>query len=580
VLEKKVKRFFLSILICFVFIMMFFNFCSLEDSNKDPVGDLRLRLRRTTGNLGIAGRKTVDPHQIYFLVPIAFKEQVPMLLIINCLEVINYRFIELETPNVLVVATMEPGYDTTLSWTSWVLVKENSLKGEDIPKVLPFPTKADLPEKVSKWLTSTACVEADHPLVIEKSNLIRGNETNMIEFSNDVANYIKYVPWGLNHIPWGLNHNPWNFDAVYTLKWGNTCTGHAHLAAALMRCNHIPARSLMCIPVGSVMDHHWIIDYYIPKYGWIKMESSHGINFYQSNKTVITMVCYPHHEFPVFCNGIEGLWYGSDLLPSWRLAHRTVSDTILYATEQQVKDIFDKTTELYHNHYKKWGLNYSNGEKEVLDQALAFQKSAKGAFQNKNIDEIIQNIDQALSLYSQIEINDFQILFFDNFEKEEKGWKHGGVNDEWEVGSPSFEDIRAYSGTKCYGMDLDNTYENDSDNWLLSPEIKLDNKLICVFMSFYVLNWVQDFGQCQVGDPLWVEITDDNGVTFNSLCYKMGGVSEDPELPHIAGWNKIHLDLTEYISKTVKIRFRFKSNSVNVQPGSYIDDIKVYGRLK
>jgi hypothetical protein len=58
----------------------------------------------------------------------------------------------------------------------------------------------------------------------------------------------------------------------------------------------------------------------------------------------------------------------------------------------------------------------------------------------------------------------------------------------------------------------------------------------------------------------------------------MGGVNDDPEIPDTGGWNMLHLDLTKYIGQTVQIRFCFQSNDENVQPGSYIDDVKVYGR--
>jgi hypothetical protein len=110
----------------------------------------------------------------------------------------------------------------------------------------------------------------------------------------------------------------------------------------------------------------------------------------------------------------------------------------------------------------------------------------------------------------------------------------------------------------------------------MSPEIDLTNRS-CAYLGFRVWNWVEDRTQGCVYDPLWLDITTD-GTTFIPLCSYMGGVNDDPEIPDVGGWAQLVLDLTKYLGNTVNIRFRFRSDASDVQPGSYIDDVHVYGR--
>jgi hypothetical protein len=134
---------------------------------------------------------------------------------------------------------------------------------------------------------------------------------------------------------------------------------------------------------------------------------------------------------------------------------------------------------------------------------------------------------------------------------------------------------RAYSGDRCWGTDLDDTYDNNADCWLESPWIDL-HRLSSASLSFSLWNGVEDQTQGLVFDPLWVELTQ-NGISTIPICHHMGGVNDDPEIPDVGGWTRIVLDLTLFWESDVRIRFRFASNEEDTQPGSYIDDVHVYG---
>jgi len=58
----------------------------------------------------------------------------------------------------------------------------------------------------------------------------------------------------------------------------------------------------------------------------------------------------------------------------------------------------------------------------------------------------------------------------------------------------------------------------------------------------------------------------------------MGGVNDDPEITAVGGWSHVFLDLAPYLGDTVRLRFRFRSDSSVVFAGSYIDDVRITGR--
>jgi hypothetical protein len=230
-------------------------------------------LLKAKGKLDITGRADNETYQAYFHIPIAFKEQVPLAIEIDCQQLIDYRFLHLTPPNVIISARLKQGL-TNLDWTAWVLVKEN--RYNDRPQLVPLTALDELTAEEKKWLQSTDCAQLDAPIVRETASLVRNNTTNLIELADQTAAYC-------SSIPPSFSHSPWAFDAVYALKFGNACTGRAHAGAALLRANGVPTRSILNLHPSSstnYIDMHWIIDYLVPGYGWVNMETTVGINFY------------------------------------------------------------------------------------------------------------------------------------------------------------------------------------------------------------------------------------------------------------------------------------------------------------
>ena len=532
-------------------------------------GQLSLYLRRATGNLGI-GTASCDTYQVYFHVPIPFHEQAPVLLEITCPQMIDYRIVQEDPPNLIVAARMLNAGYAEIDWTVWVLVKENSYPG--FPTYVPIPTPDQLPDSVRPWLDTTDCCQVSAPIVQFKADSLRDTTTNLMKVAQDICIFCDLIPWT-------FPHQPYAFDAVYALKWGNSCTGHAHAAVALLRANGIPARTLLNMPDwASNYDMHWIIDYYVPGYGWVRMESSGGVNPEPPQDELVVRACNPCDEFPVWYPwGNDAEWHTSDTafeVPGWGGVHNAYAVLTLSDSSEQV-DYAIALTDWVFNYYSAYsGIRLTPAESAAYASGLDHQINALGCIQSSDLPGYIIEMEEALLDYRNVNPAPVETLFSEDFENGPVGWTHGGSQDEWELGVPTFGPASAHSGANCWGTNLDGLYANNDDCWLQSPRIDLSH-LASANLSFWVWNSVQDSDYRH--DPVWVEISRD-GTTFCPLSSRMGGVNDDPEITAVGGWNHVFLDLAQYLGDTVRLRFRFRSDSSVVFAGSYVDDVRITGR--
>ncbi len=588
---KHINTVFLTLLL---FLSLFLCQCKVKDPEPQgyvPVGsnpggvqnldpDPGLYLLKATGNLRIPALSTADTYEIYFHIPIAFEDQVPVSLKIEGEHVLDYRFLRLAPPNVIVAATMQRASGATVDWEAWVLVRRLKASLLELPSHIPLPTADQLPADTHKWLRSTSCVQVDAPIVQERAEYVRNNTDNLRDLSVGIVSYCN------DEIPWDFPHSPMGFSAVYALKWGNSCTGHAHAGAALFRANGVPSRVLLNILTGfpEPMDMHWIIDYYIPGYRWRKSEPSQGIDLLSPHRAVVVMVCEPEYENPLFYpNGIDSYWFSSDPaigIPFWGGGHLSEYGPEYDVPEQDVDELYSLSLSVWERYVDTRGIHLSDTEQKELDDVYTAQQTARTALESQLVENGKTALRDALEKLESIRLNPIRTIYFNDFEMDANGWTHGGTADEWELGAPAYgagSTISAYSGTHCWGTDLDDTYGNDADNWLMSPVINLEN-LSCAYLSVYIRNSLHGDGYHRnFNDPLWLEITTD-GQTFLPLCTNMGGLNDDPEIYDKGGWSFLPLDLFRYTGKKVRIRFRMESDTSIAYEGVHIDDFRVYGR--
>jgi len=96
-------------------------------------------------------------------------------------------------------------------------------------------------------------------------------------------------------------------DAVTALTHRGSCTSNANLVAALFRASGVPARVLAVYPTnGQPLQTHYIVEYFVPGYGWVWAESSIARTPWEPYKEVVVNVVYPEDEDRSFAQGGAG----------------------------------------------------------------------------------------------------------------------------------------------------------------------------------------------------------------------------------------------------------------------------------
>ncbi len=181
------------------------------------------------------------------------------------------------------------------------------------------------------------------------------------------------------------------------------------------------------------------------------------------------------------------------------------------------------------------------------------------------------------------------VIYNEDFEAGDGSFTHNGVNDEWEYGTPDI--YRLNSGHNfsdyCWGIDLDDSYDSDSVQELVSPTIDLtaQGEAALTFWHIAETEWYYD--RC------YVEVSVD-GTTWTALgADEYEGRSRDFALteyfhegsyrrwlvknPKNNAWKKETFSLNAFVGNAVQIRFSFASDFCVESAGWYIDDIQVLG---
>jgi len=170
-------------------------------------------------------------------------------------------------------------------------------------------------------------------------------------------------------------------------------------------------------------------------------------------------------------------------------------------------------------------------------------------------------------------------LFYDNSEGTDLGWTHGGLLDEWTRGTPTsansifgqvvtgsgplagIRGTRAISGDKCWGTDLQSTYDPGTDSWLQTPLINLTGVTVPVFLEYY--DWCLLETQY---DTCSVQVVGADGALLGAL---------DPDTGGDYDWTRRVFDLTPFAGQPVRIRFHITSDGLFQRDGWFIDEVRV-----
>ncbi len=176
------------------------------------------------------------------------------------------------------------------------------------------------------------------------------------------------------------------------------------------------------------------------------------------------------------------------------------------------------------------------------------------------------------------------VLYSSDFEAGDGGFTHSGVADEWERGLPGFAPLTScHSGSNCWKTDLDNTYDANSSQDLLSPVISLTDPLLT---GPVLVSWAQqyhlesasfdhafvDVQQAGGGSPTrlweWLDATMNNTVGPTPIV-----------IPESGGWGVHTRDISSYVGQNIELLYHLDSDITVQLSGLAVDDVRITGCL-
>jgi len=394
-------------------------------SPTDLVGDDKeLHLLRGEHYLFVNASDDVDKFHIRFVFPPDYAYQVPILLEIfnDTTEKLLHYEIEDDTnkPNKIInftINAMEKDEGILLHFTCWVLVKNHDFS--DLPEKVKFPRRWQLPEETKTWLESTKVVQKRSILIRHKARQLRGIRGDVLEFANDIATYIKWHRFGLFLLQLNLGIF-FPQDARTTLFINGENVGRSHLACAFFRSQNVPARVILAHnDQGFWTQMHYMVEYYVPDYGWVLLDSTKGKTPYETKRQIINRICYPEDEddtktdyiFPYMTREERWLWIDNDHVSPYYVDCDEGSKSQMFSESEVTTDSFTAdyafllTQMVFHQYEQYLGLNLTGENLLHFQNATSYQKQAMNKLiETEDPNEYIFYMDIAFDEYKEIDI--------------------------------------------------------------------------------------------------------------------------------------------------------------------------------
>jgi len=224
---------------------------------------------RARAQAAVATRGKDDVGVLRFPIPGTYRDQVPLTFDVKVEPpgaLKSYRWVRRpDGRNWLCEVTVAPTQEGALIWwEALVLVG----RGKDAP--LPRADRPEAPAEAAPWTRSTACVQSDDPAIRDKAKELAKGTEGVEPYARRVIEFTAHHQ-GKEGVPFDA------LDARKGLDCGGSCTSRANLAAALLRAQGIPARTVAHLPTWSgPLYEHWLVEYWHPGAGWVWLESSLG----------------------------------------------------------------------------------------------------------------------------------------------------------------------------------------------------------------------------------------------------------------------------------------------------------------
>jgi len=394
-------------------------------STADLVGDVKeLHLFRGEHYLYINSTENVSEFHILFAFPPDYGYQVPVLLEIfndTTANISHYQIQDdIDGLNKLINFTIDSIGENELVYihfTCWVLIQNHDFS--DLPGEVKFPRRWQLPEDTKTWLVSTKVVQKRSILIRHKAQQIRGIRSDVIEFTNDVARYIKWHRFGLFLLQLRLGIF-FSQDAKTTLFINGENVGRSHLSCAFFRSQNIPARVLLAHnDQGFWTQMHYMVEYYVPEYGWVLLDSTKGETPYETKRQIINRICFPEDEdntktdyiFPYMKGEERWLWIDNEYVSPYYVDCDAGSKSQMFSESEVTTDSFTAdyafllTQMVFHQYQQYLGKNLTGENQQHFENATIYEKQAiEKLIETDDVNDYIYYMDSAFDEYKEIEL--------------------------------------------------------------------------------------------------------------------------------------------------------------------------------
>jgi len=413
----------LNILISTIIVVLFLLLAMSPVINSSELDDQKdVHLLRGEHYLYINATQDVFNITVWFAFPPDYGYQVPIYLEIYNDTTADIKSYQIENDsdglNKLINFTISHIYEggsVLIHFSCWVLIKNHDFS--DLPIEVKFPRRKNLPEYTKKWLVRTEVVQKWSILIRHKSRQLNRLNNDVIKYAESVASFIKKHRFILFLIQLRLGVF-FSQDAKTTLFINGENVGRSHLACALFRCRNIPARVLLAHnDQGFWTQMHYMVEYYLPGYGWILLDSTAGKTPYETKKQIINRICFPEDEqetktdyiFPRMKGEERWMWFDSEFVYPYYVDCRSGSKSQMFSesevtAESYIADYAFLLTQIVYHQYEKYlGRNLSFENKVLFENATENQYKAMGQLiDTEDLYEYIYYMDIAFDYYKEI----------------------------------------------------------------------------------------------------------------------------------------------------------------------------------
>jgi transglutaminase-like putative cysteine protease len=345
------------------------------------------------------GFNTTQNFQVYAHIPVITADQAPIMITdvhtIPKDRIVSYQIIGgYSGQNVLLEVTIDSINRSEmiyLYWKSHILIQHQDYV--DFPDSRELVPEENYSEEIRQWLNPTIFIQSDHEEIRATAELLSMNTSDIITI---VDNIIGFVANNITYI-YGLE------DALGTLRRGyGVCTGKANLATALLRACGIPSRVIMVYPT------HYLIEYYLHSYGWVKAESTHGAHPWPNDVYTVAFTAYTCDETNQ--SVINGQSPYSGVIAYWGTSsqyvylgigtdfwHQNISTGFTVDTVK-ANDTMAMTKSVW-NYYCNYSELIHLGAEEHLLQAVDYQKQALQSIQEENLTNYLYYLEKSYDRY-------------------------------------------------------------------------------------------------------------------------------------------------------------------------------------